>query len=84
MKEAKRLCRIAEIVDLVFAGLYTFFTAYAFSLRDNLYWMFLVFALLTLFGGLGFSSYVYRFPLDSKKNRISLVNWFFLFSRFLF
>lgn len=73
MKEAKRLCRIAEIVDLVFAGLYTFFTAYAFSLRDNLYWMFLAFALLTLFGGLGFSSFVYRFPLDSKKKKAGLI-----------
>ena len=64
------LLRAAEIVGLVGAGIYTFFAAYAFALRDNLYWLFAILALIALFSSLGISSLIRRFPLDEKKKRI--------------
>ncbi|MDY5441632.1 MAG: hypothetical protein SPG64_05420 [Candidatus Enteromonas sp.] len=66
----KKLLRIAEILDLIFAGIFTFFTAYAFALNDGIVWLFLVLALLGLFGGLGLSSFVYRFPLDTTPKKV--------------
>ena len=66
----RRLLRAAEIVSLVGAGIYTLYAAYAFALRDNLYWLFAILALVALFAGLGISSLIHRLPFDEKKKTI--------------
>ena len=71
MNKKKHLfLRIGSIVDYVVGFIYIFFAAYAFSLRDNLYWMFFAFGLSVIFAGLALSSFIHRFPLDDKKKRI--------------
>lgn len=66
----KKLLRVSEILALSAAGVYTILTAMFFALKTPLYWLFLVLALSSCFGGIALGTFVYRFPLDSKKKRI--------------
>ena len=70
MKKKKVFLRIAEVFSLVGAGVYCLYAAYAFSLRDPIYWLLAVLALVALFSGLALSSFLVRLPLDSRKKKI--------------
>ena len=51
MKTKARLIKAAAIVNYAFTALWFVVTACFFALSNNLYWMFLVFALATLYTG---------------------------------
>ena len=69
----KRLLRLSEILALVMAGIYCILTAVFFALSSPLYWLFLVLALSSCFGGIALGTFVYRLPLDDKRKRIEFL-----------
>ncbi|MBQ9457362.1 MAG: hypothetical protein IJU64_02490 [Bacilli bacterium] len=70
MKKSKLFLRLAEIFSLIGSFVYLLFAAYAFSLRDPLYWLFAVLALFALFAGLALSSFFIHLPLQDKNAKI--------------
>ena len=77
MKKAK-LLQAAAILNYVFAAIWFIVTASFFALSDNLYWMFLVFALLTLYAGFGIKSVKDKLTgdgLKKKDNAEFLISW---------
>ncbi len=52
MKTKRNLMLAASIISYVFAALYMVVTALYFSVRENIYWLYLVFSLLSLYTGL--------------------------------
>lgn len=68
--------RTAAILEYIFAFLYAVVTALFFSVRENIYWMFLVFGLVSLCIGLYTESIIYRLKIDNnlnKKDKIVLI-----------
>ncbi|MBQ7995306.1 MAG: hypothetical protein IJ247_03735 [Bacilli bacterium] len=68
--------RIASILEYVFTFVYAITTALFYSMSDNLYWMFLIFALLSLCVGLYSESIIFRLKKEnvlSKKDFIATI-----------
>ena len=69
----KKTLRTAEILALIMAGIYTVIAAIFYSLLSPIYWLFVFLALASCFGGIALGTFVYRFPLDTKKSRIQYI-----------
>ena len=65
--------RVAEILEFVFAFLYALVTALFYSVSNNLYWMFLVFGLLSLCLGLYSESIINRLHKENKLNKVGFI-----------
>ncbi len=65
--------RVAEILEFVFAFLYALVTALFYSVSNNLYWMFLVFGLLSLCLGLYSESIINRLHKENKLNKVDFI-----------
>ena len=65
----RKMLRIAEVLALVMAGIYTVCAAIFYSLLSPIYWIFVVFALASCFGGIALGTFVYRLPFDGSKSR---------------
>ena len=65
--------RVAEIFEFVFAGIYAVVTALFYSVSEPIYWMFLVFGLLSLCLGLYSESIIYRLNKDNKLNKVDFI-----------
>ena len=65
--------RVAEILEFVFAGLYAVITALFYSVSEPIYWMFLVFGVLSLCLGLYSESIIYRLRKDNKLNKVDFI-----------
>lgn len=65
--------RIAEIFEFVGAGIYAVITALFYSVSEPIYWMFLVFGLVSLCLGLYSESIHNRVEKDNKLNRVDFI-----------
>ena len=65
--------RVAEVLEFVCAGLYAVVTALFYSVSNNLYWMFLVFGLLSLCLGLYSESIINRLKKENKLNKVDFI-----------
>ena len=65
--------RVAAILEYVCAFLYALVTALFYSVSNNLYWMFLVFGLLSLCLGLYSESIIYRLRKENKLNKVDFI-----------
>ena len=65
--------RIAAVLEYVFTFIYALVTALFFSVSNNLYWMFLVFGLLTLCMGLYTESIRNRLLKENKLNKVDFI-----------
>ena len=65
--------RIAEILEFVCAGIYAFVTALFYSVSEPIYWMFLVFGLISLCLGLYSESIIYRLNKENKLNKVDFI-----------
>ena len=78
MKTKARLIKAAAIVNYAFTALWFIVTACFFALSNNLYWMFLVFALETLYTGfvtMSVKDNMTGVNLSKKENTKLLVCW---------
>lgn len=78
MKTKARLIKAAAIVNYAFTALWFVVTACFFALSNNLYWMFLVFALATLYTGfvtMSVKDNMTGVNLTKKENTKLLVCW---------
>lgn len=78
MKTKARLIKAAAIVNYAFTALWFVVTACFFALSNNLYWMFLVFALATLYTGfvtMSVKDNMTGVNLSKKENTKLLVCW---------
>ncbi len=78
MKTKARLIKAAAIVNYAFTALWFIVTACFFALSNNLYWMFLVFALATLYTGfvtMSVKDNMTGVNLSKKENTKLLVCW---------
>lgn len=78
MYKKAKLLQAAAILNYVFAALWFIVTASFFALSNDLYWMFLVFALLTLYAGFVIKSVKDKLTsvgLGKKENIELLVSW---------
>ena len=78
MKTKARLIKAAAIVNYAFTALWFVVTACFFALSNNLYWMFLVFALETLYTGfvtMSVKDNMTGVNLSKKENTKLLVCW---------
>ena len=65
--------RIAAVLEYVFTFLYAITTALFFSVSNNLYWMFLAFALVSLSLGLYSESIINRLQKEEKLNKADFI-----------
>lgn len=73
-----RLLKAAAILNYVFCALYFVLAASFFALSNNLYWMFLVFALVSLYDGFVIKSVqdkMTNVALDKRENTKLLAAW---------
>ena len=78
MKTKARLIKAAAIVNYAFTALWFVVTACFFALSNNLYWMFLVFALATLYTGfvtMSIKDNMTGVNISKKENTKLLVCW---------
>ena len=69
----KKYLRVATILEYVSAFIYAFITALFFSVRENIYWLFLVFGLLSLCLGLYTESIINRLAKENKLNKVDRI-----------
>ena len=69
----KKYLRVATILEYVSAFIYAFITALFFSVRENVYWLFLVFGLLSLCLGLYTESIINRLAKENKLNKVDRI-----------
>lgn len=74
-----KFMRIASIFSYVACFFYFLWTAYAFALGDNLYWLFLSLGLVSLVSGLAVSSLIHDVPFDKKRKIYFIVASIFSF-----
>ena len=65
--------RIAAVLEYVSAFLYAIVTALFYSVSNNLYWMFLVFGLISLCLGLYSESIINRLQKENKLNKVDFI-----------
>ena len=65
--------RVATIIEYVGAFIYAFITALFFSVRENIYWLFLVLGLLSLCLGLYTESIINRLAKENKLNKVDRI-----------
>ena len=73
MNMKAKYLRIAAIISYVFTFIYAFVTALFFSVREPIYVMFLIFALLSLCLGLYTESIIYRTEKENKLNKVDTI-----------
>ena len=66
----KKYLRVATILEYVSAFIYAFITALFFSVRENIYWLFLVLGLLSLCLGLYTESIINRLAKENELNKV--------------
>ena len=69
----KKYLRVATILEYVSAFIYAFITALFFSVRENIYWLFLVLGLLSLCLGLYTESIINRLAKENKLNKVDRI-----------
>ena len=69
----KKYLRVATIIEYVGAFIYAFITALFFSVRENIYWLFLVLGLLSLCLGLYTESIINRLAKENKLNKVDKI-----------
>ena len=65
--------RVAAILEYVFAFLYAVTTALFYSVSENIYWMFLVFGIISLCLGLYSESIINRLQKENKLNKVDFI-----------
>ena len=65
--------KVARILEYVATGIYALVTALFFSVSNKLYWMFLVFGLISLCLGLYTESIIYRLEKENKLNKVDKI-----------
>ena len=69
----KKYLRVATIFEYVGAFIYALITALFFSVRENVYWLFLVLGLLSLCLGLYTESIINRLAKENKLNKVDRI-----------
>lgn len=68
-----KFLRIAEILEFVCTFLYALITALFYSVSEPIYWMFLVFGVISLCLGLYTESIIYRVRKENKLNKVDFI-----------
>ena len=74
----KKLMKAASICSYVCSAIWFVAAASAFALSDYTYWLFLIFALLSLYGGFAVTSIREKMTgviLEKKQNTLYLICW---------
>ena len=69
----KKYLRVATIIEYVGAFIYALITTLFFSVRENIYWLFLVLGLLSLCLGLYTESIINRLAKENKLNKVDRI-----------
>ena len=69
----KKLLLIAQVIEYVFTFIYAVTTALFYSVSENIYWLFMVLALLSLCMGLYTESLKFRVREKNKADKIALI-----------